>query len=111
MLSQLALFYCTVYGDVKRGILKGHLTVTQFKVAQEQRRLETLEAAKEAARSEIAGLQDEKADALKGAEDAKARMNELAPKLKMRKSQVADGRYRQSPAIHLSSLSRSAAAV
>ena len=46
MLSQLALFYCTVYGDVKRGILKGHLTVTQFKVAQELRRLPVRSALK-----------------------------------------------------------------
>jgi hypothetical protein len=73
------------YDDVERGergSSEEHLTVTQFKVAQEQRRLETLEAAKEAAQSEIAGLQDEKADAQKDAEDARARMNELAPKLK-----------------------------
>ena len=73
------------YDDVERGELgssEEHLTVTQFKVAQEQRRLEALEAAKESAQSEIAGLQDEKADAQKDAEDARARMNELAPKLK-----------------------------
>lgn len=73
------------YDDVERGergSSEEHLTVTQFKVAQEQRRLEMLEAAKEAAQSEIVGLQEEKADAQKDAEDAKARMNELAPKLK-----------------------------
>jgi hypothetical protein len=73
------------YDDVERGergSSEEHLTVTQFKVAQEQRRLETLKEAKEATRSEIAGLQDEKADAQKDAEDARARMNELAPKLK-----------------------------
>lgn len=73
------------YDDVERGergSSEEHLTVTQFKVAQEQRRLEALEAAKESAQSEIAGLQDEKADAQKDAEDARARMNELAPKLK-----------------------------
>ena len=73
------------YDDVERGehgSSEEHLAVTQFKVAQEQRRLEMLEAANETTRSEIAGLQDERADAQKDAEDARARMNELAPKLK-----------------------------
>jgi predicted nucleic acid-binding Zn-ribbon protein len=41
-----------------------------------------LKEAKETAQSEIVDLQDEKADAQKDAEDARARMNELAPKLK-----------------------------
>ena len=73
------------YDDVERGergSSEEHLTVTQFKVEQEQRRLEELDVAKTEAQAEIAHLHEEKSDAQNEAKEAKARLNDLAPKLK-----------------------------
>ena len=73
------------YDDVERGergSSEEHLTVTQFKVEQEQRRLEELDVAKTETQAEIAHLQEEKSDAQNETKEAKARLNDLAPKLK-----------------------------
>jgi hypothetical protein len=73
------------YDDVERGergSSEEHLTVTQFKVEQEQRRLVELDAVKIEAQAEILHLQEEKGDAQNEAREAKARLNDLAPKLK-----------------------------
>lgn len=73
------------YDDVERGergSSEEHLTVTQFKVEQEQRRLVELDAVKTEAQAEIVHLQEEKSDAQNEAKEAKARLNDLAPKLK-----------------------------
>lgn len=66
----------------ERGSSEEHLTVTQFKVEQEQRRLEELDAVKSEAQAEIVHLQEEKTDAKNEAKEAKARLDDLAPKLK-----------------------------
>lgn len=73
------------YDDVERGergSSEEHLTVTQFKVEQEKHRLEELDAAKTEAQVEIVHLQKEKNDAQNEAKEAKAQLNDLAPKLK-----------------------------
>ncbi len=72
------------YDDVERGergSSEEHLTVTQFKVEQEKHRLEELDAIKTEAQVEIAHLQEEKSDAQSEAKEAKARLDDLAPKL------------------------------
>lgn len=66
----------------ERGSSEEHLTVTQFKVEQEKHRLEELDVVKTEAQVEIAHLQEEKSDAQNEAKEAKARLNDLAPKLK-----------------------------
>jgi chromosome segregation ATPase len=66
----------------ERGSSEEHLTVTQFKVEQEQRRLVELDASKTETQAEIVHLQEEKSDAQNEAKEAKARLNDLAPKLK-----------------------------
>ena len=73
------------YDDVERGergSSEEHLTVTQFKVEQEQHRLKELDMAKTEAQAEIVHLQEEKADAQNETNEAKARLEDLAPKLK-----------------------------
>ena len=65
----------------ERGRSEEHLTVTQFKVEQEKHRLEELDAAKTEAKAEIVHLQEEKTDAQNEAKEAKARLDDLAPKL------------------------------
>lgn len=73
------------YDDVERGERgnsEEHLTVTQFKVEQEQHRLKELDMAKTEAQAEIVHLQEEKADAQNEAKEAQARLDGLAPKLK-----------------------------
>jgi len=73
------------YDDVERGergSSEEHLTVTQFKVEQEQHRLKELDMAKTEAQAEIVHLQEEKADAQNETNEAKARLDDLAPKLK-----------------------------
>lgn len=65
----------------ERGSSEEHLTVTQFKVAQDQQRLEELDAAKTKAQAEIVHLLEEKIDAQNEAKEAKVRLNDLAPKL------------------------------
>lgn len=73
------------YDDVERGergSSEEHLTVTQFKVEQEQRRLKELDMAKTEAQAEIVHLQEEKADTQNETNEAKARLDNLAPKLK-----------------------------
>jgi hypothetical protein len=66
----------------ERGSSEEHLTVTQFKVEQEQNRLKELDMAKTEAQAEIVHLQEEKADAQNETNEAKARLDDLAPKLK-----------------------------
>lgn len=73
------------YDDVERGergSSEEHLTVTQFKVEQEQHRLKELDMAKTEVQAEIVHLQKEKADAQNETNEAKARLEDLAPKLK-----------------------------
>lgn len=73
------------YDDVERGERgnsEEHLTVTQFKAEQEQHRLKELDMAKTEAQAEIVHLQEEKADAQNETNEAKARLEDLAPKLK-----------------------------
>ena len=73
------------YDDVERGergSSEEHLTVTQFKVEQEKHRLKELDAAKTKAQAEIVHLQEEKTDVQNEAKEAKARLDDLAPKLK-----------------------------
>lgn len=73
------------YDDVERGergSSEEHLTVTQFKVEQEQHRLEEMNAAKAEVQAEIVHLQEEKTDAQSETKEAKDRLDDLAPKLK-----------------------------
>ena len=73
------------YNDVERGergSSEEHLTVTQFKVEQEQHRLKELDVAKTETQAEIVHLQEEKADAQNETKEAQARLDGLAPKLK-----------------------------
>jgi hypothetical protein len=86
------------YDDVERGergSSEEHLTVTQFKVEQERRRLEELDASKTETRAEIVHLQEEKADAQNEAKEAKARLNDLAPKLD--KMEMLAAKYSDDP--------------
>ena len=72
------------YDDVERGergSSEEHLTVTQFKVEQEKHRLVELDAVKTKTQAEVAHLQEAKTYAQNEAKGAKARLNELAPKL------------------------------
>ena len=73
------------YNDVERGergSSEEHLTVTQFKVEQEQHRLKELDMAKTEAQAEIVHLQEEKSNAQNETNEVKARLDDLAPKLK-----------------------------
>lgn len=80
------------YTDVERGergSTEEHLTVTQFKVEQEQKRLEALQSETHETEMELAGLEEQKAqaeDALAAAsqkaQDAEARLKALTPQLK-----------------------------
>jgi hypothetical protein len=86
------------YNDVERGergSSEEHLTVTQFKVEQEQRRLVELDAVKTEAQVEIVHLQEEKSDAQNEAKEAKARLNALAPKLE--KMEMLAAKYSDDP--------------
>ncbi len=73
------------YDDVERGqqgSAEEHLTVTQFKVQQEQQRLANMQAEIAATQQRIAQLDDEKAKAIEESRAAQQQMKELAPKLK-----------------------------
>ena len=86
------------YDDVERGergSSEEHLTVTQFKVEQEKHRLEELDAAKTEAQAEIAHLQEEKSEAQNEAKEAKARLDDLAPKLN--KMEMLAAKYSDDP--------------
>ena len=86
------------YDDVERGergSSEEHLTVTQFKVEQEQHRLKELDMAKTVAQAEIVHLQEEKADAQNEAKEARARLNDLAPKLE--KMEMLAAKYSDDP--------------
>lgn len=86
------------YDDVERGergSSKEHLTVTQFKVEQEKHRLEELDVAQNELQSEIVHLQEEKTDAQKEAKEAKARLDDLAPKLN--KMELLAAKYSDDP--------------
>ena len=86
------------YNDVERGergSSEEHLTVTQFKVEQEQHRLKELDTAKTEAQAEIVHLQEEKADAQNEAKEAQARLDGLAPKLK--KMEMLAAKYSDDP--------------
>ena len=86
------------YDDVERGergSSEEHLTVTQFKVEQEKHRLEELDAAKTEVQVEIVHLQEDKADAQNEANEAKARLNDLAPKLE--KMEMLAAKYSDDP--------------
>ena len=73
----------------ERGSTEEHLTVTQFKVEQEKKRLETLQAESHEKEIELAGLEEQKvqaedalAAASQKAQDAEARLRALTPQLK-----------------------------
>ena len=73
----------------ERGSTEEHLTVTQFKVEQEQKRLASLQAESHEMEIELAGLEAQKAqaeDALDAAsqkaQDTEARLKALTPQLK-----------------------------
>jgi len=86
------------YDDMERGECgssEEHLTVTQFKVEQEQHRLEALDAAKTETQTEIMYLQEEKSNAQNEAKEAKARLNDLAPKLN--KMEMLAAKYSDDP--------------
>ncbi|MET0015949.1 plasmid recombination protein [Oscillibacter sp.] len=86
------------YDDVERGergSSEEHLTVTQFKVEQEQHRLEELNAAKTETQAEILHLQEEKIDTQNEAKEAKARLDDLAPKLN--KMEMLAAQYSNDP--------------
>ncbi len=73
------------YDDVERGqqgSTEEHLTVTQFKVEQEQQRLANMQAEIAATQQRITQLDDEKAKAIEENRVAQQQMKELAPKLK-----------------------------
>jgi len=73
------------YDDVERGqqgSTEEHLTVTQFKVQQEQQRLANMQAEILATQQMIVQLDDEKAQAIEKSRTAQQQMKELAPKLK-----------------------------
>ena len=80
------------YTDVERGergSTEEHLTVTQFKVEQEQKRLEALQSETHETEMELAGLEEQKvqaedalAAASQKAQDAEARLKALTPQLK-----------------------------
>ncbi len=73
------------YDDVERGqqgSTEEHLTVTQFKVQQEQQRLANMQAEIVATQQRITQLDDEKAKAIEERRTAQQQMKEIAPKLK-----------------------------
>ncbi len=73
------------YDDVERGqqgSTEEHLTVTQFKVRQEQQRLANMQAEIVATQQRITQLDDEKAKAIEESRTAQQQMKEIAPKLK-----------------------------
>ena len=70
------------YDDIERGqrgSTEEHLTVTQFKVQQEQQRLAEIQDAQAAATAEIAQLDADKAQAEKDIRKAEAKLEHLAP--------------------------------
>ena len=72
------------YPDVERGergSSEEHLTVTQFKVEQEQKRLAEMQAAKSEALVEIGRLQREKDKVEKATKEMQTELRLLAPKL------------------------------
>nr|MBR4280876.1 plasmid recombination protein [Clostridia bacterium] len=72
------------YDDIERGqrgSTEEHLTVTQFKVQQEQQRLTKIQDAQIAASAEIAQLDADKAQAEKDVRKAEARLERLAPQV------------------------------
>lgn len=74
----------TGYHDVERGqrgSTEEHLTVTQFKVQQEQQRLVEIQNAQVAASAEIAQLDADKAQAEKDIRKAEAKLECLAPQV------------------------------
>lgn len=73
------------YGDIERGEYGSsevHLTVTQFKVAQEQQRLAEVVQDKQVVMNEITQLEEVRDQVVEQADAAKERIKELAPKLK-----------------------------
>ncbi|MBQ9069049.1 MAG: plasmid recombination protein [Eggerthellaceae bacterium] len=73
------------YGDIERGEYGSsevHLTVTQFKVAQEQQRLAEVVQDKRIVMNEITQLEEERDQVAEQADAARDRIKELAPKLK-----------------------------
>ena len=72
------------YDDIERGqrgSTEEHLTVTQFKVQQEQQRLAEIQDAQAAATAEIAQLDADKAQAEKDVRKAEAKLEHLAPQV------------------------------
>lgn len=73
------------YDDIERGqrgSTEEHLTVTQFKVQQEQQRLADIQDAQIAVSAEIAQLDADKAQAEKDVRKAEAKLERLAPQVK-----------------------------
>ena len=73
------------YGGIERGEYGSsevHLTVTQFKVAQEQQRLAEVVQDKRIVMNEITQLEEERDQVAEQADAARDRIKELAPKLK-----------------------------
>ena len=72
------------YDDIERGqrgSTEEHLTVTQFKVQQEQQRLAEIQEAQVATSAEVAQLDVDKAQAKKDVRKAEARLERLAPQV------------------------------
>ena len=72
------------YDDIERGqrgSTEEHLTVTQFKVQQEQQRLAEIQDAQIAVSAEIAQLDADKAQAEKDIRKAEAKLEHLAPQV------------------------------
>ena len=72
------------YHDVERGqrgSTEEHLTVTQFKVQQEQQRLAEIQNAQVAVSAEIAQLDADKAQTEKDIRKAEAKLDQLAPQV------------------------------
>jgi len=73
------------YDDVERGqqgSTEEHLTMTQFKVQQEQQRLAKVQAKIVASQQVIAQLDDERTQAIEDTRAAQEHLKEIAPKLK-----------------------------
>ena len=72
------------YDDIERGqrgSTEEHLTVTQFKVQQEQQRLAEIQDAQIAATAEVAQLDADKAQAERDIRKAEAKLEHLAPQV------------------------------
>ena len=72
------------YDDIERGqrgSTEEHLTVTQFKVQQEQQRLAEIQNAQVAASAEVAQLDADKAQAERDIRKAEAKLEHLAPQV------------------------------